>query len=224
MSDGLDAIERLASACLRRLSGPERRELLRSLARDIRQSQSERIAAQRAPDGTPFAPRKARKPEQGGGYTVKFLYPKGVAEPRLVIMKSWVRQGPLLTGFDSEAGAIRSFFWDKIARWLPVDGHERVRGGKLRRRGTIKTKAMFRKLRTARFLKSGATGDEAWVGWTGGAAAIASVHQEGGSDRPAKKSKPVRYARRVLLGISKADQSALSAHIVKQIANKYSFK
>lgn len=219
MSDDLDAIERLARAALRRVAASERRQLLRGIAREIRQSQSDRIAAQRQPDGTAFVPRKPRKPEQGGGYTVKFLYPKGVAEPRLVVMKSWVRQGPLLTGFDGEAGAIRSFFWDRIAKWLPVDGHERVRTGKLRRRGTIKAKAMFRKLRTARYLKSGATTDEAWVGWSGGAATIARVHQEGGSDRPAKKGKPVRYARRVLLGLTGAERDVLVDRLLEHLAN-----
>ncbi|VXC90677.1 phage virion morphogenesis protein [Sphingomonas sp. 8AM] len=209
MSDGLDEIERLARSCLRSVGASERRQILRGLARDIRQSQSDRIAAQREPDGSAFAPRKPREAEQGGGYTVKFLYPKGAAEPRLVIMKSWVRQGPLLTGFDSEAGAIRSFFWDKVAQWLPVEGNERVRSGKLRRRGAIKSKAMFRRLRTARYLKNGATADEAWVGWMGGASTIASIHQEGGSDRPAKKGKAVRYARRILLGLTAAERSML---------------
>lgn len=218
MSDGLDAIQRLARSCLRSVAASERHHLLREIAREIRQSQSDRIAAQREPDGTAFVPRKPRKPEQGGGYTVKFLYPKGVAEPRLVIMKSWVRQGPLLTGFDSEAGAIRSFFWDRIAQWLPVDGHERIRSGKLRRRGTIKSKAMFRKLRTARHLKSGATVDEAWVGWSGGAATIARVHQEGDSDRPAKKGKPVRYARRVLLGLTETERRILIDRLLTRLA------
>lgn len=218
MSDGLDEIERLARSCLRSFAAPERRQILRGLARDIRQSQSDRIAAQREPDGNAFAPRKPRETEQGG-YTVKFLYPKGAAEPRLVIMKSWVRQGSLLTGFDSEAGAIRSFFWDKIAKWLPVEGDERVRGGKLRRRGTIKTKAMFRRLRTARYLKNGATADEAWVGWIGGAATIAGIHQEGASDRPGTRGKPVRYARRVLLGLTNVERGMLVDMLLEHIVN-----
>lgn len=218
MSDGLDEIERLARSCLRSVAASERRQILRGLARDIRQSQSDRIAAQREPDGGVFTPRKPREAEQGGGYTVKFLYPKGAAEPRLVMMKSWVRQGPLLTGFDTEAGAIRSFFWDKVARWLPVEGDERARGGKLRRRGTIKSKAMFRRLRTARYLKSGATADEAWVGWTGGTATIAGIHQDGGTDWPGKKGKPVRYARRVLLGLTTTERGRLVDRLLEHSA------
>jgi phage virion morphogenesis protein len=45
---------------LRSLSSGQRRKLLRKMARDLAASQRQRIAAQRQPDGSAFAPRKQR--------------------------------------------------------------------------------------------------------------------------------------------------------------------
>jgi phage gpG-like protein len=218
MSDGLDAIEQLAATLLRKVAAPQRRQILREIARDVRQSQSARIGRQQEPDGQAFAPRRPKQVDVAGAYAVKFLYPKGAAEPRRVFMKSWVRQGPLLTGFDVEAGGIRSFFWDQVAEWLPVDSADQnKRAGKFRRQGQVRRGAMFRKLRGGRHLKAGSTADEAWVGWIGPAATIAAVHQSGGTDRPSKRGKPVRYARRVLLGLTTGERGALVDGILARL-------
>ena len=80
---------------------------------------------------------------------------------------------------------------------------------RLRRRGTIRRTAMFKKLRLARNLTPGASDAEAWVGFVGRAARIARVHQEGGVDRPAPGQKPVRYAKRVLIGPTADEETRL---------------
>lgn len=64
MADDLAQIERLAGALLRNLSAPERRGLLRRMARTLQQGQSRRIGAQLNPDGSRFEPRKP--PQQSG--------------------------------------------------------------------------------------------------------------------------------------------------------------
>ena len=102
----------------------------------------------------------------------------------------------------------------RIARQQDPDGQpfaarKAQPAGRLRRSGTIKRKAMFRKLRNTTNLKAGSTDTEAWVGFSGRAARIARVHQEGLEDAPAKGAKPVRYARRVLLGDKEADRQVL---------------
>lgn len=204
---GLEQIEDLANAMVKALGGAERRRLLRRMARAIEDSQRRRIAAQVEPDGTPFAPRKARRAENGGGYPVRFLYPKGAQNPRRVSLRNWRRQGPLITGFDIEVGGIRSFFWDKVAEWLPAD--DLGGGGKLRRRGAIRRRAMFRALRGRRWLRSDATENEAWAGFSGHVAQIARVHQDGLTDRVAKNGRSVRYARRRLIGLTDADRAML---------------
>lgn len=100
----------------------------------------------------------------------------------------------------------------RIARQQDPDGKPfapRKAGGKLRRKGTIRRAAMFRKLRLSRNLSAGATDTEAWVGFSGRAARIARVHQEGLEDRPTKTGKPVRYAKRVLLGDTEAERGRM---------------
>ncbi|MEG3085734.1 phage virion morphogenesis protein [Sphingomonas sp. PB4P5] len=219
MNDDLAEIEAIAGALLRGLGSSERRTLLRRIARDIQKSQSARIGRQQDPDGQKFAARRSKKEERPGNHTVKFLYPRG-DNARLVLMKSWVHDGPLLTGYDIEAGGIRSFFWDQVDKWLPVDPAEQNKGaGKFRRQGRIRNKAMFRKLRQARNLRADATDREAWIGFSGRAAEIASVHQEGGQDRPAAKAKPVRYARRTLLGLTNSERSRILDMLFEQISS-----
>lgn len=218
MADGgLERIEELCGAMLQNLSAGERRGLMRTVARKIASSQRDRIGRQRAPDGSAFAPRKPKEAAAPGAYPLRFLYPKGAAEPRLVAMATWVRQGPLIIGFDQEAGAIRSFFWDKVAKWLPA---AEVAGGKgkLRRRGSIRQRAMFRKLRSGRFLRSGASESEAWIGFSGRAAEIARVHQEGQSDRPSPRARAMRYAKRELIGLTGTERAVVADLVLAHIA------
>ncbi|WP_313410595.1 phage virion morphogenesis protein [Stutzerimonas kunmingensis] len=65
MPDNLNALEDWAGALLSRLEPTQRRKVTAAIARDLRRSQQQRIAAQRNPDGTPFAPRKPREPLRG---------------------------------------------------------------------------------------------------------------------------------------------------------------
>ncbi len=219
--DDLTEIESIAGALLRRISAPERRKLLRLIARDIQKSQAARIARQQAPGGEAYLARKERKPPRPGNYAVKFLYPRGAANPRLVLMKSWVHEGNLLTGFDIEVGAIRSFHWDKVDRWLPVTAEEQNKNaGKFRRKGHIRRKAMFRKLRGARNLRADATDREAWIGFSGRVAEIARVHQDGLSDRPAPKARAVRYAKRELLGVTDAERNAVLDRLIAHVGGE----
>ena len=219
MSDGLDQIEQLTGALLRKVGAPERRRILREIARDIRATRAAQILAQREPDGGAFVPRRPKKAPVVGGYAVKFLYPKGAAEPRLAFMKSWVRQGPLMTGYDIEAGAIRSFFWDQVAEWLPVEAEDRNKPGtKFRRQGRLRAVPMFRKLAKSNVLLAASTADEAWVGWIGASARVARIHQEGLTDRPSVKAKPVRYARRVLLDLTTAERGHMVDRVLEHLA------
>lgn len=138
MSD-FDPVDRLCRDLLVNTAAPARRQIARTLAREIRKSQADRIVQQQNPDGSAYTPRREK--------------PAGQAK-----------------------------------------------------RGRVRQKMMFKKLRMARFLKSGATADEAWVGFAGRAARIAAIHQEGEMDAPARGQKKVRYARRILLGLTEAEQ------------------
>jgi phage virion morphogenesis protein len=144
-------IEQLVRDLLVRTAAPERARLMRSIGREIRKSQSDRIAAQRDPEGAAFAPRRP-KPDRG------------------------------------------------------------------RKKGKLRQQKMFRKLRMAKSLKAGGNGDAVWVGFGGRASRIASIHQAGLSDAPAPGQPKVRYARRVLLGLTPAEQQRVIAMLLSQIA------
>ncbi|HWJ69124.1 MAG TPA: phage virion morphogenesis protein [Sphingobium sp.] len=209
-TDGLIELERIAGALLANMDSSGRRRIFRAMARDLRASQSARIGAQQNPDGSAFEPRRPKSAPRGRSYPLRFLYPKSAAAPRVVFMKSWVRQGQLITGYDIERGDIRSFFWDKIEKRLPVEASDAAKpGGSLRRRGAIRRAAMFRKLRGGKYLRPGASDVEIWVGFANRAAEVAGIHQKGLEDRPALKAAPVRYPRRELLGLTNAERGRM---------------
>lgn len=60
VADDLTHLELWAAPLLAKLAPAQRRELARTIALDLRRSQQRRIAAQRAPDGTPYPARKRR--------------------------------------------------------------------------------------------------------------------------------------------------------------------
>lgn len=61
MADNLRALEDWAGALLAKLQPGARRQLNQQIGRELRRSQQQRIAAQRNPDGSAFAPRKPRQ-------------------------------------------------------------------------------------------------------------------------------------------------------------------
>lgn len=212
MTDDLAELERIAGALLRSLSSAQRRSLMRRMARDLALSQRQRIAAQQQPDGSGFAPRKQKETPISGRGATCFLYPSGGGgEPRRVIMKSFTwATGRMMTGFDIDAGGIRSFEFDKVITWLPVpDEYRNAGGGTLRRRGGLRRKAMFRRLASARYLRAQANDQGFWVGFSGKAAAVANVHHYGLRDRPSLRAKAVAYPQRELLGATDVDRAAM---------------
>lgn len=58
MSDPLDRLADWSTPLLATLQPDQQRKLVRAIARDLRRHQAQRIAAQRNPDGSPYAPRK----------------------------------------------------------------------------------------------------------------------------------------------------------------------
>lgn len=60
MADELTQLELWAAPLLAKIAPAQRRQLARSIALELRRSQQKRIAAQVAPDGTPYATRKPR--------------------------------------------------------------------------------------------------------------------------------------------------------------------
>lgn len=219
-ADELTVYREAVSSYIEKLDARERSALLRKLAARIRRSQQQRIRAQTAPDGSPWPKRKPRKTQKAASRAIRFLYRKGSGEERLADMRSWVRQGDRLTGFDREAGGLRTFLNSRIARHLPaeggpdpgpIEGRLRSQRGKVRRRAA----AMFVKLRTQ--MKAGATGDEAYVEFRGRAARLAKVHHFGLKDRVVPDGPETDYPQREMLGFSQQDDEAILALLVQHM-------
>ncbi|WP_426131324.1 phage virion morphogenesis protein [Pseudomonas sp. DWP1b1] len=77
--------------------------------------------------------------------------------------------------------------------------HRDLRG----KQGRVKRKlAMFKKLRTASYLKVRGDSNGVTVGFTGRLARIARVHQYGLKDRAGPGAPEIRYEKRELLGVT----------------------
>lgn len=90
-----------------------------------------------------------------------------------------------------------------------VPRKNRASGKARSKKGAIRRGAMFKRLRQREFLQMGFEGEEIWVGFSGHASKIAGVHQDGDFDRPNKHAMPMRYPRRILLGLTDAEREAL---------------
>ncbi len=127
------------------LSPAGRRRMTADIAKKLRQRQQQRIKSQKAPDGSPFAPRKRQ----------------------------------------------------------PV----RAKKGRIKRE-------MFAKLRTNRFMKATGNDRAAVVEFTGKVQRIARVHQYGLRDKPGRYSNYIKYQKRQLLGLSKAEQDIINNLVI----------
>jgi phage virion morphogenesis protein len=76
MTDNLHALEDWAGALLAKLEPGARRKLNQEIARDLRRNQQQRIAAQRNPDGTPYAKRKPRQLRGKAGRIKRQMFTK----------------------------------------------------------------------------------------------------------------------------------------------------
>lgn len=76
MTDNLRALEDWAGVLLARLEPAARRQLNQAIGRELRRNQQQRIATQRNPDGTPFAPRKPRQLRDKAGRIKRQMFAK----------------------------------------------------------------------------------------------------------------------------------------------------
>lgn len=89
------------------------------------------------------------------------------------------------------------------SRYAPRKPQARRKKGRIRR-------AMFAKLRTARFLKTSSTADASVLHFTRQVERIARVHQEGLRDRVERNGPVVQYPARELLGLADADVARIA--------------
>ncbi|SUT91551.1 phage virion morphogenesis protein [Actinobacillus lignieresii] len=82
----------------------------------------------------------------------------------------------------------------------------------------VKAKKMFAKLGTARLMKTQITNDGVEIGYRGGDAVVADVHQFGRRIRPFKgKNFEVKYAKRELLGFTEEDMEIIENCVINAL-------
>ncbi|WP_153075783.1 phage virion morphogenesis protein [Paraburkholderia bonniea] len=83
-------------------------------------------------------------------------------------------------------------------------------GKKLReKKGRIKRAAMFKKIRTARYLRTETSASGIAVGFSGPIAQIARIHQEGMTAPVAPGGPEYRYPARAILGFTEAERELI---------------
>jgi phage virion morphogenesis protein len=146
--ENLQALDGWLEPLISKLKPAERRRLARTIARELRRSQSQRIARQENPDGSPFEPRKPQN---------------------------------------------------------------------RKRKGAVRRRAMFSKIRQAKHLRIFTSPASAEVGFIGNVARIADAHQKGLRDRVDRNGPYYKYPKRELVGFTESDirliQDLLITHL-----------
>ncbi|MDJ0037352.1 phage virion morphogenesis protein [Pantoea allii] len=96
--------------------------------------------------------------------------------------------------------------------WEPRRVSARTKPGRIKRK-------MFVKLKTAKYLKTKATGDSAEVAFVPAVQRLARVHHYGLRDRVSKRGIKVKYAERPLLGINGETETTLSDILLRWLAD-----
>ena len=76
---------------------------------------------------------------------------------------------------------------------------------------------MFKKLRTAAYMKARGDSNAVTVGFTGRISRIARVHQYGLKDRAERGAPDVRYEQRAVLGFTEADIALIRDSLLRHI-------
>lgn len=100
----LDQIEEWVAPLLKKLEPTQRKQLARTIGTELRKSQRQRIAQQKNPDGSKYAPGQKRRAPLNK--PKRFYYER---TGRVAELKSYADFGDRYTGYDLEAGGIRTF-------------------------------------------------------------------------------------------------------------------
>ncbi|HBH6892007.1 TPA: phage virion morphogenesis protein [Serratia marcescens] len=89
---------------------------------------------------------------------------------------------------------------------------------RLRSKKRLRDRAMFSKLRTARYLKAQGNSDAAVVEFFGRVQRMANVHHYGLRDRPTPHSEAVKYDARPLLGFNSRIINIIEVEIINHLS------
>lgn len=194
----LQELEDWLTPLVERLKPAARARLARSMAIELRKRQQARVKNQKNADGSGYDKRKPRNVRE---MHFKYLDRAGNVTERTARVQG---DGRGYHGHDSLRGAFRSFAYKGIVE--------------VYRSRSVKAKSRARMLlRLARRMtfKAGPNGLE--VGFTGKAADLARIHQEGLVDEVTKGGPLVQYPVRELLGLSASDREWVIERLIEHL-------
>lgn len=200
----LDALEHELTGLLARVRPAERKKLSREIVRDLRNSQIKRIREQKNPDGSAYTRRKAQ-------FITVQREMKFIWRGQQRSLKNWQQNKRMITGFDTDKGAVRSFRKGDIQRFVSV------KKDRIKVKGKNKQTRMFKRLATARYMRIFANENEASVYFAPAAANIAAVHQFGLKER--LRNMDIQYPSRQLLGYSPEDVRRIESLLIDFLAS-----
>lgn len=222
MPEGFEKLDAWIGRALAALEPSARARILRDAARVLIARQRKDIAGQRAPDGSPWPSRKAKKRRAAGGKpavagmraTIAYVNAAGEKSHRAINIRKVIGSGPdtKVLAFDERDKKLKTFRLDRVEAGLAIDD---LKMGRVRK--AVKMMLGLRQARRLACRKAGANAAE--IGWTGRDARIASVHQLGGVDYVDRaRTIEARYPARELLGVAPADAAAARAVIIARLA------
>lgn len=200
----LDALEHELAGLLARVSPAERKKLSREIVRDLRKSQIKRIREQKNPDGSAFTRRKAQ-------FITVQREMRFIWRGQQRSLKNWQQNKRMITGFDVNKGAVRSFRKGDIQRFIAV------KKDRIKVKGKSKQTRMFKRLATARYMRAFSNENEAAIFFAPAAANIAATHQYGLKEK--LRNLDIQYPSRQLLGFSADDTRRIEAAIINFLAS-----
>jgi len=198
---------------IQKLSPGERKKLSRDIGRKLAASQRNRIKAQKNPDGSSFESRKEKRPLKK---PISFLYRKPGGSERVGSMVSFRDEGDRMIGYDIEARGIRTFLKNRVQFYMKP----RHTSGGRKMKGFVRRKAMFSKIRQAKYLYGGGTEDAAYVQFVAEMSRIAEIHQYGKTARVESGGRRVNYPKRELLGFTEEDAAMIEDTIFRHLESK----
>ncbi|MGL5815337.1 MAG: phage virion morphogenesis protein [Aeromonas sp.] len=175
------------------LSQQELARFADQMAKEMRESNAQRIKANVTTEGDQMDPRKP----QHGNREIKFIYTTSDNEVRH--LKSWRGTRSYIIGFDIMRGGIRTFKRSRIKRFIKVDASkaDTINKSKIKRK-------MFSRLIKSKWLKAKGYSDRAEVYFASTAEKVAHIHHYGLKDK-GSKGQDIQYPERPLLGMDAKD-------------------
>lgn len=206
--DDLQRLESWLSPLMHQLQAPQRRAIARDIALLVRRVNARNIQRQVGPEGDKWEKRKTTREV---AKPIRYVYRAKGGNVRELEMSSYASERDRITGYDKEAGGLRTMLKVGLLRSLAPQ-HSANQAAQKR-----KAQLMLRGLARPQFMRARSSSEEASVYFDGLAGRIASVHHFGLRDKVAPNGPDYDYPARPLLGISGDLETQIETLILRHL-------